>query len=359
MPASTTIKVGVRSPIWTGGVDGATDSIHATGLIGGLRWWYEAILRGLGNTVCDYRRSPCQGLQVCAACSMFGATGYRRRFTLRVQGQTVEPAWPGKQPINLRPPDRTRGWFLGPGMTGTFSVFLTASPSDQAELVSLLRFLERWGTLGAKPQLGYGAFSLSGLPADSARWEAASQAGQNPPGLPDLRRFAFFCFRFVPPSGEWWRQVPGIRQFCAAPERRALMDKLGGNGMVPVAPALRNFLRYDQREWSSQDIPHWLFGTLHGNTRVRSKLGMGWATRDGQEWEVKGWVSVPQDRIGSRYLPEIVAVLKTLESPETWSQALGLRPAKARVVTAFQPRPWDLHTSVQVATLLNEQVTHD
>lgn len=47
------IKLSALTPIWTGGVDQRSDRLHETGLIGSLRWWYEAIVRGLDGAVCD------------------------------------------------------------------------------------------------------------------------------------------------------------------------------------------------------------------------------------------------------------------------------------------------------------------
>ena len=42
------------TPLWTGGVEASLmNRIHETGIIGSLRWWYEAILRGMGNDVCN------------------------------------------------------------------------------------------------------------------------------------------------------------------------------------------------------------------------------------------------------------------------------------------------------------------
>lgn len=44
------IKIKTLTPIWTGGFEpGKMDRIHETGIIGSLRWWYEAIVRGLGD----------------------------------------------------------------------------------------------------------------------------------------------------------------------------------------------------------------------------------------------------------------------------------------------------------------------
>ena len=39
-----TVKIRTLTPLWTGGLDGTMDRIHETGIIGSLRWWYEAIV---------------------------------------------------------------------------------------------------------------------------------------------------------------------------------------------------------------------------------------------------------------------------------------------------------------------------
>lgn len=40
------IRLRTLTPLWTGGVDGTCDLLHVTGIMGSLRWWYEAIVRG-------------------------------------------------------------------------------------------------------------------------------------------------------------------------------------------------------------------------------------------------------------------------------------------------------------------------
>ncbi|WP_343426310.1 type III-B CRISPR module RAMP protein Cmr1 [Candidatus Amarolinea dominans] len=47
MTESLNITIRTLTPLWTGGVDATSDRLHATGIIGSLRWWYEAIIRGL------------------------------------------------------------------------------------------------------------------------------------------------------------------------------------------------------------------------------------------------------------------------------------------------------------------------
>ncbi len=132
------IRIRTLTPLWTGGVGGAMDRLHPTGIVGSLRWWYEAIVRGLGGDACDptdhrcafdqaqYARSTSPELRgrlrdagLCDACQVFGATGWRRRFSLAVKEDDTHPLWSDpRATLNIRPPRRHRGWFLAPGRMG-------------------------------------------------------------------------------------------------------------------------------------------------------------------------------------------------------------------------------------------------
>jgi CRISPR-associated protein Cmr1 len=109
-------------PFWTGGVEGTTDWLHERGLIGSMRWWYEAIVRGLGREACDPSQSTCtfdaeqyqkssastplQRLRdagLCDACRVFGATGWRRRLRLTIMHDQTQPIWKDAQLLNIRP----------------------------------------------------------------------------------------------------------------------------------------------------------------------------------------------------------------------------------------------------------------
>lgn len=95
------------TPLWTGGVDGTADRLHATGLLGSLRWWYEVMVRGLGGHACDPSQGKCvfdakkyqeskaaderhrlRDAGLCDVCQIFGATGRRRRFRIAQDGCT-------------------------------------------------------------------------------------------------------------------------------------------------------------------------------------------------------------------------------------------------------------------------------
>lgn len=58
-----------------------------------MRWWFEAIVRGLGGYACD----PTSGRKgekckyndninnICAACELFGTTGWSKRFKFEIK----------------------------------------------------------------------------------------------------------------------------------------------------------------------------------------------------------------------------------------------------------------------------------
>ena len=92
--ADLTIRLKTLTPLWTGGVDQQCDRLHETGLIGSIRWWYEALIRGLDGSACDptsQDRCPDDSGKRCVACQLFGCTGWSRRFRLRVLDRDGQP----------------------------------------------------------------------------------------------------------------------------------------------------------------------------------------------------------------------------------------------------------------------------
>jgi len=119
--ADLTIRLKTLTPLWTGGVDPQCDRLHETGLLGSLRWWYEALVRGLGGSACDPTdNSLCRDDGHCAACELFGCTGWSRRFRLRVldrDGQPIQDALEKDmdfvlQFVELRPISDEETWLM-------------------------------------------------------------------------------------------------------------------------------------------------------------------------------------------------------------------------------------------------------
>lgn len=202
------ITLKTLTPLWTGGIDQTTDRLHETGLLGSLRWWYEALVRGLGGYACDPtsddrceydpKKSDPPEKQLCAACYLFGCTGWGRKFRLRVlseQGQIIEDALMQNVVFRLE--------------------FLELRPITDEEKWLLTKSIEiaaRYGALGGKttlkPQKG-----PMGEDFGIVSWIAAEPSAQKPdniraflqrfrkkknaPEHPDLRHFFFVSGSFL------------------------------------------------------------------------------------------------------------------------------------------------------------------
>lgn len=363
------VTIKMLTPLWTGGIEtGKVDHVHETGILGSLRWWYETIVRGLGGFVVAPGESNdrMSESELCAVSQLFGATGWRRRFRLRVSSQHML-AWKDQSTLNIKPSGRTRGWFLNAGLVGEMTISFLGDTDSLARIAGLLRFLEMWGSLGARPQLGYGAFQISAIQDEPTQfmWEPQHHSGEQPGVFPDLRTFTFFKLRFIPAKADWWREISGLRELRSRREAWGILEQLVAQGMVPVSPAIKNYLRFHQ-PWSSNQVTHWLFGTLHKDERLRSKMSVSWAYRlgDSDTWEIRGWVYIPQDATGRQARNEIMHALQdNLEQPYTWPQMLGSPTTtfrSAQVICAPALTPWQQHTSQTVADFLNRGVAvHD
>lgn len=245
------------------------DRIHETGILGSLRWWYEAIVRGLGGYACDptehtctfdaekYHKSTAQDERqrlrdagLCDACQVFGATGWRRRFRLEIRAlegeiDITDGMFPsGRIHSSGRNSYRTGGCLLRGGYHGKLELKFIGDPQVLwCEILPILLFMEKWGALGAKTSLGYGVFemhSINGYRKDSDQcWrefllnkkdiapaelqQCSSQVGQwwwkgelsnsNPYQgiLPALTNMFFARVRFAPCDSNWWKQFPEVQ----------------------------------------------------------------------------------------------------------------------------------------------------
>jgi len=189
------IKLRTLTPLWTGGVDQKCDRLHETGLIGSLRWWYEALVRGLGGYACDptgddpearcefdakaYEQAKKDGKpeaeainaglhNVCPVCYVFGTTGWARLFQLRAMAVPTTP-------LHFRTTLKmNQGWlqriFGGenqnidslqvPYGEPRFQFILRRYDADYAksQFALILRVAAEYGGIGARMQHGFGQF---------------------------------------------------------------------------------------------------------------------------------------------------------------------------------------------------------
>lgn len=365
-----TITLRTLTPLWTGGVEtGKMERIHETGIIGSLRWWYEAIVRGLGGHACDptthaciYNNTDKPNNGLCDVCQMFGATGWRRRFSMQITAET-SPAWKDdNHPLNIRPYGRIRGWYLQPGQIGTITIHLTGDLQTRQKLKAAFLFMEKYGNLGARPQLGYGRFQIIDIKNDPGpyTWEPKGQLELNT--LPDLRAFTFFTLQFQPRQEDWWQRISGIRQLLRY-QQGVIANLVNQYHTLPTTPTLKNHLRFNQTPDWSPEIGQWLFGTLKGNYRLRSKISLSWAYRQQSWWQIDGWVYLPPDKLGKTNAREIAQRLQqALHTPQNWLSGLELGSgsySQAQVQIMPADSPWTAHTPSQITHFLNQTNSGD
>ena len=169
-------KLKTLTPIWTGGVEGKCDRLHETGIIGSLRWWYEALVRGLGGYACDptsdercqlnqekFHKAIKRGKtvqealdeQICPACQLFGCTGWGRKFIFRIQAPDGKPI-PGRLEKD----------------TNFNLIFIEKkkfTPLEKLLLKKTIKLIVEYGALGAKIALKPSEISNKNLPSYSKR----------------------------------------------------------------------------------------------------------------------------------------------------------------------------------------------
>lgn len=263
------ITIQTLTPLWTGGVDQTSDRLHETGLIGSLRWWYEALVRGLGGYACDPTadgRCPDEHGKHCAACELFGCTGWARKFRLRVMdanGQLIQNAIQKDirlvlELIELRPINAEEKWLL------TKAVEIAAN----------------YGALGGKttlkPQKGpmgedHGVVawiraSDTPEPKDSTAFLQNFRQGVHPPQYPNLGHFFFFNGAFL---------------------SRSQMNPLLGLGekgkLLPKPDDAQKFLQGKRGSAQQDAISKKLFSFRAGGGRI-----WGYATDPGMRDEIIG-----------------------------------------------------------------------
>ncbi|GAB6161042.1 hypothetical protein JCM12298_02010 [Desulfothermus naphthae] len=67
------IKVTFKTltPLWTGDAWGESNELKLTGIIGSLRWWFEALVRGMGYKASDSTGAQCLWKMSCLSLLWF------------------------------------------------------------------------------------------------------------------------------------------------------------------------------------------------------------------------------------------------------------------------------------------------
>lgn len=269
--------VSTRTPLWTGGIGKTMDRLHATGLMGSLRWWYEVIVRGLGGEACDptgdsrhlydTKQDASPEDQLCSACYLFGATGWRRLFKLDIIPQDLHEDGPARSQETTGSRFKKDGikhpkWFFsGPGRSGRFLLqFTKLSPHfDPVLLQGTLRLIAEYGGLAARTQLGYGWIDIHVVDEiDTENFiKAVNVRGSPDPDLPALTNMFFATLATSDP------------------------------GITATLNAKYDVRKVFREQFSDRKLRHYVCGTVQGD-REGSKVSFTQAV-DG-EMRVWGWL---------------------------------------------------------------------
>lgn len=324
------ITLKTLTPLWTGGVDGQMDRIHETGIIGSLRWWYEAIVRGLGGKACNPTsdrisdRCPRNEVEYCDVCQLFGATGQRRKFRLLIENgnrlfENNRVQIPSGRIHSGRRP-RLGGWFIMGDSVMSDDILLQAislMPTGSLRVLSvILTLIDRHAAIGAKVSNGYGVVHLSeaSKSVEAELKQLGPLLSKTTPSrnmtLPDIRDFFFAKFQFQAPSTRnWWQQIKGIDYAWnrsvpkwkgrSLPDVQTELQQLVDYGCIPLAPAVRDWLRF---HWfptlfksgrSPKFLENYLFGVT-GKENVASKINVSHTYQlDNGDWEFRVWGWLP------------------------------------------------------------------
>ncbi|PIE31965.1 type III-B CRISPR module RAMP protein Cmr1 [candidate division KSB3 bacterium] len=354
------------TPIWTGGIDGTCDRIHETGIIGSLRWWYEALVR-----IDPELLRECG---MCEVCQNYGTTGWRQRFKLEMIGgspvfrQKTITIPSGRIHQNRRGKDYVGGWRLGSGIMGEIACRIIPLNDGMNDVSFLLPIVlaEKWGGLGAKTQQGYGIFCLVDKKGHSVKLNAHIEpllsesspkrilSGSSPKrNLPNLQDMFFAKLQFEAGQEDWWKKVSlidiALERTVKDGQKTIPLNDISGElralaelRTVPVAPAFKNWLRfggkYERKEgsvlrtignkpWLSKE----LFGFVGRNDEKQGSLiHISSAYLNGNTWEIRVWGWIPETKKYNReeVLRELYDVLCT---PSQWRHLLGSQTSNARL----------------------------
>jgi len=279
------IRLKTLTPLWTGGVDQTSDRLHETGLIGSLRWWYESLVRGLGGYACDptsEERCPDKEGKRCAACELFGCTGWARKFRLRVLNSNealIENAAGANQAIILQ-----------------FLELRLISNEERWLLAKAIEVAAKYGALGGKttlkPQKGkigedYGivqVVSIPLLPKSNIEPFLRKFRYVECEGAADLRWFFFVNGAFL-----WRRQMNALMGLSEngqnviknEPYQQFLRGKRGDAKQDAISKKLFSFRADGGRIWGyARDAQ--MRDTIVGE--ISQKLGYGkYTVKTGEE----------------------------------------------------------------------------
>lgn len=314
MPEKLGFTIKPLTPIFTGGTEGKCDHLYETGLMGSFRWWFEVLVRGIGGSACDPSTHECKDGNYCDACFIFGTTGLRRAFSLKVE-RSENKNYNERLPVIKVVNKRTHyGWYLQPGITCNLTgiIYYPLRPwlygltNDNFEQILLLTFnlASLWGGLGAGTSKGFGVcefnsaaklnidVALEGLAKLINKEDRLAVNGH----FPVLNEFFFTKIQFDPGKPEGFLTDTNFNRIFSPKNPRHLSYYTSKN-IIPISPLLRYHLRQLIRNAfpNNHALRHRLMGKVEGQNRQKSLINVSHAyavpaNENIYEFRIWGWI---------------------------------------------------------------------
>jgi len=319
-----TVNLKTLTPLWTGDANGKCDDLKESGIIGSLRWWYEALLRGLGSNVHDPtdESSRCKLDQkkfqedinsgksvldalkeqnICPACQLFGCSGWARKFRLEISfretsfNYTIPEVWIGtREKRNNRYLKRKVGGFMPNGsIVLTFIPLKDISKKEWVLLNSTLKVIEDYGAIGAHTSQGNGVIKIveNNLPYKNEKCKDI-QFDKSKNSLPSLDKFFFYKFKLefkediskLINNNSFWTHAQENNQFRDNWDNwRELWENYN---FLPTTFHIRDSIRHLENDWKKR---HEIFGELGKGSKVFVSHGYKIDNNDDKNVEVRIW----------------------------------------------------------------------
>jgi CRISPR type III-B/RAMP module RAMP protein Cmr1 len=271
------VEIKPLTPIWTGNENGECETLRETGIIGSLRWWYEALIRGLGGYACDPTNTKCEGKNHCVACELFGCAGWARKFRLEVEFNNTIP----KVQIGTRGKKgnkylkRNIAGFMSDGtIVLKFTPLRKITPNEWKLLNKTLQVIAVYGALGAKTTQGNGVIEIveNNIPHKNENFKKSEvKVNGNKDELPNLSDFFFYKFHIkfkenisdLIDNEVFWTHQPDHNNFNDEWEKwKTLWNDYN---FLPVAFHVRDTIR---RLENDRNKRHELFGEIRKGSKI-------------------------------------------------------------------------------------------
>jgi len=302
---SETIQIKTLTPLWTGDIDGKCSRIKETGVIGSLRWWYEELMKASGEDICnptaDNSEERCdkENGDICQVCRLFGCTGQKKKFGLRISGDFTDSTFVKYHYPNR--PNKESNWYLKPGKLSTnHSIFelwdIFENYDNIGLIISLFGFLSENAGIGAKTQFGYGIIEPTVI--DYELELLKRRLGE----IKENKKIFFLKLNFDISETAMSEIFDETRNWGVCKS----------NGYLPTSPYFRYLLRESLREKSdiNKSQRHNLMGKLN-STNSNLKVSHIYKNKK-DSWEMRVWGNVPPAN------SDIRVWIKTLKDITFW-----------------------------------------